>query len=484
MKNALSTVAIMILLIAALAGCGVGGGGGISGTTAPPPTLTSIVVTPGSPSIAPNTTEQFTARGNYSDNTTVNLTTSATWNSSNATIAFISAHGLATAGSNTGSTVITAVYGNITGSTVLTTSPVTTISVTPSNPPSIAPTMSLQFSAQGTLENSAVQNLTSWATWTSSDTNIATVSGSGLATAGTATGTATIFAVFSGIIGTASFTSSEVEVISTSPANASIAKGTAKQFTASGTLANGNTIDLTTWASWTSSVPSVATVSNTAGSKGVVTSLSTGTTLITSMFDSVVSSPVSTLVVTQATLLSIVIAPTNTNIALGKTRQFTATGTFTDASTQDITTTVSWHSSSPGVAAISNTAGSMGLATSVAVGTTTITASSSGVTSDSATLTITPAELVSIDVTPYTASIVQNITQQFIATGTYSDGSFKDLTKLVQWISSDTTVATMSVVAGFEGVAIASQINIGTTNITAGFSGVTSNTATLEVRFF
>ena len=62
--------------------------------------------------------------------------------------------------------------------------------------------------------------------------------------------------------------------------------------------------------------------------------------------------------------------------------------------------------------------------------------------------------------------------------------AFNDLTKSAQWVSSDTTVATMSVVAGFEGVAIASQINIGTTNITADFSGVTSNTATLEVRFF
>jgi hypothetical protein len=347
--------------------------------------------------------------------------------------------------------------------------------------------MFLQFSAQGTLENDAVQNLTSWASWSSSDTNIATVSGSGLATAGTATGTSTIYAIFSGIIGTTSFTSSEVAVISTSPAMASIAKGTAKQFSASGTLADGNTIDLTTWAFWTSSVPGVATVSNTAGSKGVVTSLSTGTTMITATFDSVVSSPASTLVVTQATLVSIIIAPTNANIALGKTQQFTATGTFSDASTQDITATVAWHSSSPGAAAISNTTGSMGLATSVAVGTTTITASYSGVTSDSSTLTITPAELASIDVTPHTASIVLNTTQttqQFIATGTYTDGSFNDLTKSAQWISSDTTVATMSVAAGFEGVAIASQTNVGTTNITADFSGVTSNTATLEVRFF
>jgi hypothetical protein len=99
-------------------------------------------------------------------------------------------------------------------------------------------------------------------------------------------------------------------------------------------------------------------------------------------------------------------------------------------------------------------------------------------------LTIAPAELVSIDVTPHTASIVQNTTQQFIALGTYTDGTVKDLTKFANWVSSDTTVATMSVMTGFEGVAIASQINIGTANITAIYSGVTSNAAALAVRYF
>ncbi|MGC1455662.1 MAG: Ig-like domain-containing protein [Nitrospirota bacterium] len=480
MKNLLSTATI-ILLTAALAGCG-GGGGGISGTPTAPPTLTAVMVTPGNPSIAPVTTEQFTAWGIYSNNTKVNLTTSATWSSSDTAIASISAQGLATAESNTGSTIITAVYSTITGSTVLTTSPVTTLSVTPSNPQSIAPNMSLQFSALGTLENSAIQNLTSWATWTSSNMGIATVGiSSGIATAVAAPGSATISAMFSGITATSQLSTSPVATISTSPGSTSIAKGTSKEFTASGTLADNTTLDLTTWATWTSSVPGIASVSNTAGSKGLVTSLATGTTLITATFDSVVSSPVSTLVVTQATLVSLVIAPTSTITVLGKTRQFTATGTFTDTSTQDITASVTWASSNEAVALISDVTGSKGLATSKAMGTTTITASLSGITNN-ASLTVTPAELVSLEVTPLSASIILGATQQFTAMGTYSDGTFKDLTKSAQWVSSDKTVAAMSVVTGFEGVAI--TLSGGNTNITAVFSGVTSNNAALEVRFF
>lgn len=485
MKNALITTAIF-LLTATFAGCGGGGGGGISGTPTPTPTLTSIAVTPGGPSIAPTTIQQFTAWGTYSDNTRVNLTTSATWSSSDPAIALINAHGLATAGTTTGSTVITALYSAITGSAVLTTSPVSLLAITPFSPPGIAPGMTLQFTALGTLANGTVQNLTSGATWTSSDVNIATVSGSGLATAGTTTGAATVSADFSGITGTASLTTSAVATISTSPTMTSIANGTSKQFTASGTLVDGAVHDLTTWATWTSSVPGVAMVSNTAGSKGLVTSLATGTTLITASFDSVVSSPASTLIVTQATLVSLATAPSSTSIVLGTAQQFTSTGTFTDGTTQDITSSATWTSSNPTVAVISNATGSRGIATSQAVGTATISSSLSGITSNNATLTITPAELVSIDVTPHTASvaILQNATVQFTALGTYTDGTVKDLTKLATWASSDTNVVTMSVVAGFEGVAIPSLINVGTAQITAIYTGITSNAASFTVRSF
>ena len=47
-------------------------------------TLKSIAVTPASPSIAAGNTQQFTATGTYSDNSTKNITTSVTWKSSNA----------------------------------------------------------------------------------------------------------------------------------------------------------------------------------------------------------------------------------------------------------------------------------------------------------------------------------------------------------------------------------------------------------------
>jgi len=73
-------------------------------------------------------------------------------------------------------------------------------------------------------------------------------------------------------------------------------------------------------------------------------------------------------------LISISVTPSVLNAAIGKTQQFTATGYFSDGSTQDLTSSVVWNSSSPAVAVIS----SSGLATILGPGNSTITAQVAG----------------------------------------------------------------------------------------------------------
>jgi uncharacterized protein YjdB len=82
-------------------------------------TLQSIAVTPASPSIAKGLTEQFTATGTYSDNSTQNLTSQVTWSSGTTSTATITAGGLATAAA-AGTSTISATSGAIVGSTLLT----------------------------------------------------------------------------------------------------------------------------------------------------------------------------------------------------------------------------------------------------------------------------------------------------------------------------------------------------------------------------
>jgi hypothetical protein len=85
------------------------------------------------------------------------------------------------------------------------------------------------------------------------------------------------------------------------------------------------------------------------------------------------------------TLTSIAVTATASSITVGATDQLTATGTYSDSSTADLTGSTTWASSSTATATIS----SAGLATAVAAGTTNITASSGGVTSQPFALTVT-----------------------------------------------------------------------------------------------
>ena len=50
---------------------------------------------------------------------------------------------------------------------------------------------------------------------------------------------------------------------------------------------------------------------------------------------------------TSAGLVSIAVTPANPSIALGTNQQFTATGTYTDGSTLNLTGSVTWSSSAP-----------------------------------------------------------------------------------------------------------------------------------------
>ena len=90
--------------------------------------LQSIAVTPANPNVPKGQTQQFTATGTYSDNSTQNLTSQVTWGSATTSVATITTTGLATAVA-TGTSTISATLGAISGSTVMTvTQPVSSVS--------------------------------------------------------------------------------------------------------------------------------------------------------------------------------------------------------------------------------------------------------------------------------------------------------------------------------------------------------------------
>jgi len=71
------------------------------------------------------------------------------------------------------------------------------------------------------------------------------------------------------------------------------------------------------------------------------------------------------------------------------------------------------------------------------------------------------------------------LTQQFAATGTFSDGSTQDVTLNAHWSSSSASVATIANAPSVAG--LANCIAVGTSTITAN-SGGTTGTAALTVQ--
>ena len=338
---------------------------------------------------------------------------------------------------------------------------------------SIYPDYTIQMTAIAYLDDLGPQDVTLQAKWSSSDTGVATVSSSGLVT-GRSMGTAVISAFYE--MDRASFTvtvqaGSPLESITVTPSSASIVNGTTQQFTATGTFIDNSTMDISSLVAWGTTNPAVAVVD----AAGLATAKGSGTVTISASYQgigSISSGGNATLTVTPS-LVSIDLSPGSVSIANGLTYPFSATANYDNGYTVDVTALADWDSNNTAVATVGlNT----GIATAEGEGTALINAAYSGVTSANATLTVDPAALVSIWVTPTSMSIVNGTDQQFTATGTYTDGIPRVITTKADWRSDDTAVATIGLNTG-----LAASEGLGTALINASYMGVASNYATLNV---
>lgn len=257
--------------------------------------------------------------------------------------------------------------------TSLTPSSLVSIAITPTNR-SFLPGVILQLTATGTFSPGGPQTLQSM-TWSSSDNTITTVTGDasnrGQAYA-VANGPVTIRACAGSLCGSSTLTVGPATVtsITLTPGSAAVPLGVPQKFAAMATLSDGTTQDATSTVSWNSTSPSVATVN----SIGQTKTLSTGSTTIQASLNSVQSS--ATLTVQPPVLVGLVLQPSLGGTTVGGMQQFTATGTYSDGSTQNLTGSAQWRSSATSVATIA--AG--GLSTGAGLGSATILATIGGAT--------------------------------------------------------------------------------------------------------
>lgn len=383
-EKSLTTASLLFLLTMGLSGCG---GNSLPGATTPAAkSLSSLSISPANPVLSLGSSEQFRVTGSFSDGSQQDMTQKVTWNSTQPTVAAVNSSGMAVT-RQSGATMVTASSGTISSATKLTVSPapLVSIAVTPPNPV-VSKGRPQQFTATGKYSDGTTQDLTSAVTWTASPSGIAAMSSTGLAAA-QAIGTATVTATSGSISGTDFLVVSAASLVSiaVSPSNSTVPKGETKALAATGMYSDASTQNLTSSVVWMSSPSSVATISGS----GVATAQGAGAATISATLGSMTGTGV--LNVSAPALVSIAVAPANSSIALGATQQLTATGMFSDGSTQDLTSSATWASASgsPTVAAIT----SPGVALAENFGTATISATSGSV-SGSGTLIVVPTAAV------------------------------------------------------------------------------------------
>ena len=373
----------------------------------------------------------------------------------------------------------------------------TAIQVNPASP-SVAAGATQQFTAQGTFSNKQTKDITSLVTWSSSAAPVSTINSAGLAQSysqGTSTITASFTSPAAGTVtGNTTFNVAAPALVSivvtdatavipgpNSLKAATIAKGTGHQYLAYGLYSDGGVRNITNTVTWASAPVTVATITNT----GRATSIAAGTTTITATDPTTTLSGNSSLVVTNATISSIVVYPVGQTspALLGQTiapltrLRFEAQGVFingTTQTTQDITADANWASTTPAAATVSNVT-PKGVATGVAAGGTVLQASFGG-TTGTAPLIVSSASLTSITLTPGTAGVAIGSTLPISAVGKFSDGTSQVINLATAWsvTPSDGSLATVDPTGLVTGVAAGGAM------VTAKFGAVTTS-ATINV---
>ena len=420
------------------------------------PTLTSITVTPANPSIISGTSQQFAATGTYSDGSTQNITSQATWTSSNMGVATINSSGLATALS-AGTTIISAALAGVTGSTVLTvqSAPLAVTTTSLSNG-----VLSIVYSA--TLRGSGGTLPYTWSIISGSLPPGLTLTANGAIT-GTPTTT-----------GTFSFT---VQVRDASNPIQTATKPL--------TLTIVSVLGMSIWPDTT--VPGlVDSGPDSAVELGVKFKSDAGGTITGIRFYKATANTgahVGTLWTSTGTLLGTVTFTNET--ASGWQQAFLTTPVAIVSNTVYV---ASYHAngghysidnnyfSGKGVdnpplhALADNLSGGNGV---YAYGTGSTFPNQSYNAANYWVDVVFKAgspTLTSITVTPANPSIISGTSQQFAATGTYSDGSTQNITSQATWTSSNMGVATIN------SSGLATALSAGTTIISAALAGVTGST--------
>lgn len=277
-------------LLTVVSGCSSGNSGAA--------TVTGLSIA-GPSALAAGLTGQVTATATYSDSTAKDVTASVTWTSDAPATLSVSDDfqnkGFLRA-AVVGKARVRATLSGQTGEAEITVSDAVlqAIAITPANGSLVLGT-TLQLAAAGTYSDGSSKDVTSTVLWTTDDASVIQIS-SDMGVAGLAMssgeGTTKLHATSGDVTASVEVTVTPALVTSlqVSASAAAVNVGDTAQLSSLATYTDSTMMDLTESVTWTSSDENLLTVSNNAGTRGLVTAVASGTVKVTATLGSVSAS--------------------------------------------------------------------------------------------------------------------------------------------------------------------------------------------------
>jgi hypothetical protein len=250
-----------------------------------------------------------------------------------------------------------------------------------------------RITATGTFTNGSVRDVTGAVTWSTANAAIATVTAPGgnlawlNALAATPAGVPVeVTARYGAETATTSLTVTAPTISSFAiiPTMLDLTANAVSRFTATAFFSDGTSQDVTASSDWTSSNVAAALIGNSGLTKGRASGVAAGTATIRAEYE---GRTVSAIVTVQNRVLQDLAITDSAAVSSGNQVPFTATATYSDGSSVDVTETTTWVISPINVAILADSQNQPGQIVAVDSGTATLTASFGGKTK-TATITV------------------------------------------------------------------------------------------------
>jgi uncharacterized protein YjdB len=431
--------------------------------------------------------QRFFVVGTYTDGARINLTPDAVWTSSAPSVAVVenADPGLVT-GVAPGQSMISVAVDGLAESTTVTITDAQ-VSALQAVPPvlNVAAGGTEQLTVVAILSDDSQRVINDEATYSSADEQVATVQG-GVLAPGTVTGvgggSTTVTVSFDApylstpLTDTVQVQVSEatVESITVTPFILIMTAGRNERLLAFAEMSDGRTIDVTEQAAWTSSAPSIATVSNVAGLRGVTTGIQPGQAAVTATLDGVQG--VRPVLVIDREIGALFIRPTSPYLAPGVSEQLFVIGQYEDDLLvfENLTAEAVWSSADESIAVVDNAPLGAGRLTAVSPGQVTIRAQYNDLEVFEA-FTVQDVELIGISLSPPSLSLPVNAIQPWVALGEFDDGMVREISFDTDFVSLNPSI--VSVISNDYGAARTPSLVLalapGTAEVQASSGGLT-----------